>query len=451
MSLKLFGQKLREVRNRAGLTQAELARRLSVSAELISIWERAYQYRGRTWKPDRPSVVRLVEIFADQLSPEEAQAWVSLAGYKLGQAKLQGIFPTYSVQTSLPHPPPLDYQTNLKRLEMPPEQRLFGVGSAQQQLYLILDQAEPPWLIAIDGIGGIGKTSLASALTRAIMPTGRFYDMAWISAKQEEFFPGHGIRQLDRPALDTGALVNTLLEQLIRETPSSASPEEKLAILTGLLKQQSYLIVIDNLETVTDYKTLLPLLRKLANPSKFLLTSRHSLYADSDVFNLSLKELNRTDTLALLQYEAQVRGLPALAEASQTQLESIYQVAGGNPLALKLVIGQICILPLSQVLANLEQARGQKTDELYTYIYWQAWQTLDPAGRETLLVMPLVQGGTWHQLAALSELDEDILNQAVEQLVTLSLVDVSGDLEQRRYHIHRLTETFLLNEVAKWQ
>jgi hypothetical protein len=36
-------------------------------------------------------------------------------------------------------------------------------------------------------------------------------------------------------------------------------------------------------------------------------------------------------------------------------------------------------------------------------------------------------------------------------LTRLSLVEVGGDLEHRRYRIHRLTETFLLNEVVKWQ
>jgi hypothetical protein len=35
--------------------------------------------------------------------------------------------------------------------------------------------------------------------------------------------------------------------------------------------------------------------------------------------------------------------------------------------------------------------------------------------------------------------------------VNRSLVISRGDLEERRYSIHRLTETFLLNEVLKWQ
>ena len=76
---------------------------------------------------------------------------------------------------------------------------------------------------------------------------------------------------------------------------------------------------------------------------------------------------------------------------------------------------------------------------------------LNDAGQQTLLLMPLAQEGTLKQLSALSRLAQDELHQALEQLAKLSLVQVEGDLETRRYSIHRLTETFLLNEATTWQ
>jgi hypothetical protein len=153
----------------------------------------------------------------------------------------------------------------------------------------------------------------------------------------------------------------------------------------------------------------------------------------------------------LLRHEAGVRLIPALATASETQLESIYQVVGGNPLALKLVAGQTRLLPLSQILDNLKQARGKKVEALYTYIYWQAWHALDLLSQQVLLLMPLAQDGDLAQLAAVSQLDLDQLNEALENLVSLSLVEVRGDLGEVYYRIHRLTESFLLTEVTKWQ
>ncbi|MBE7467663.1 MAG: helix-turn-helix domain-containing protein [Anaerolineales bacterium] len=451
MSLGIFGQKLRELRKSSGLTQASLARQLPTTAEMISIWERAYQHRGRRWVPDRSSALRLVEIFADQLTPQEAQQWLSLLGYKLGQAELQRFFPGEDIPTSSSASPSANSQAILKRLAALPDQRLFGVSVAQQQLRLFLEQTDAPWLISIDGIGGIGKTSLAAAIAREIMPTNRFEDMAWISAKQEEFLPQIGLEPTSRSALDTDTLANSLLGQLDPNLSLARSTEEKKLLLTHLLKERPYLIVVDNLETAADYQTLLPFLRQLANPTKFLLTSRHSLHAYSEAFCLTLKELNQVDALALLQYEAEIRGVTALTSASETQRGDIYGVVGGNPLALKLVVGQLYVLPLSQVLESLKQARSKTVDDLYTYIYWQAWHTLDKTSQEVLLVMPLAQGGTFEQLITVSEIEISELNQALAHLVKLSLVEVSGDLEQRRYRIHRLTETFLMNEVVKWR
>ena len=50
----------------------------------------------------------------------------------------------------------------------------------------------------------------------------------------------------------------------------------------------------------------------------------------------------------------------------------------------------------------------------------------------------------------ISDVKEGALLEALEQLIGLSLVNVSGDFRTRRYGIHRLTETFLLQEVIKW-
>jgi hypothetical protein len=143
--------------------------------------------------------------------------------------------------------------------------------------------------------------------------------------------------------------------------------------------------------------------------------------------------------------------LTVVSEAPAPNLQRIYQVVGGHPLALKLVVGQLASLPLSQVLSRLQQAQGKSIEELYTFIYWQVWHLLELTAQQVLLVMPLVEEGTMEQLLALSQLEPDDLNRALEQLITLSLVQVGGELDDRRYSLHRLTETFLLNEALKWR
>ncbi|MEZ4707273.1 MAG: BTAD domain-containing putative transcriptional regulator [Caldilineaceae bacterium] len=344
----------------------------------------------------------------------------------------------------------------VNHLDPLPDQRLFGIEAPKARLLEVLNAAGRPWLAAIDGIGGIGKTTLATLLVHELLPSNRFAHMAWVSAKQEEFRPAVGIAAINngitgRPALDVETLTNALLEQLMERPPLTAALPEKQAALTSLLKAQPHLIVVDNLETVADYQALIPFLRQLANPSKFLVTTRFTLQAYSDIFCYSLTELPADEVHAFIRYDAAGRNIQRLANASDEQLQSIYEVVGGNPLALKLVIGQAAFLPLSQVLENLQLAQGKKIDQLYIYIYWQAWEMLDAAGRQLFLAMPAVDDGTFMELVMVSGLDPDETQEALVRLIDLSLVQTGGDLDEPRYRLHRLTETFLMHEVLKWQ
>ena len=125
----------------------------------------------------------------------------------------------------------------------------------------------------------------------------------------------------------------------------------------------------------------------------------------------------------------------------------IYLVTGGNPLAIKLVIGQATSRPLSQVLEHLVQAKGD-TEQLYRFIYQASWDMLSRPAKQVLLNMPhlTVRGGPWEAVAAVSGLKGEALVRAVDELVALSLLDAGGGIE-KRYSIHQLTRNFVLSDL----
>ncbi len=339
------------------------------------------------------------------------------------------------------------------RLEPESYLRLFGVETHQATLLQVLRADGPPYLLAIEGGGGIGKTSLADAVLRAAIRQRPNGEVAWVSASQQRLDFAGRIHSLQQPALTDDGLLEALAVQLLPGAPRFTARERAIHALRARFDRQPTLVAVDNLETAADVDSLLPLLRQLANPAKFLLTTRHSLYGEPGIYHLRVPELSEPDALSLVRLEAQQRNLAELSQASDAGLHPIYETVGGNPLALRLVIGQAHVYSLHAILADLAAARGAPVESLYAYIYKAAWSRLGELPRRALLAMPLVseRSGTLDTLAQISGLGRDALSSALTELVTLNLVDGHGLLlAERRYTIHALTRTFLLEQVARW-
>jgi DNA polymerase III delta prime subunit len=338
------------------------------------------------------------------------------------------------------------------RLEPPTYSRLFGVAEKMTQVRARLETASEPWLMAFEGLGGIGKTSLADALARELACGTHFREVGWVSARQRLFRLSGDVESLaHQPDLTLGELVDRLIDQFGLADMRRWSDPDKLAGLRDFLRSRPCLVIVDNLETVADYDALVSQLGGLVGPSKFLITTRYSLRDVSGVYVMTLRQLSRDDTLALIRHEAETRGLHELARAPQAELEQIYDVTGGNPLATKLLIGQIHTLSLPLALTRFSVARGKPVEELLAFIYAHAWETLDQDSRRVLQAMLLVtrEGGRLEQIAAASELGLDDAAACLQRLATLSLVNVGGGLKEKRYALHQLTQTFLARQSSE--
>lgn len=338
------------------------------------------------------------------------------------------------------------------RLEPSSYHQLFDPYGLRTKLGQLLGSHPDIRLFCLVGIGGIGKTSLADALARDVIHKGYFEEIIWITARQQHLTPWGAIQETEQPALTTDEFILTLDYQL-HETPVPPRPTAQiLPALKLRMSQKSHLIILDNLETAADYHELLPTLRDLSQSAWFLLTSRIGLHDQGDVHTTNLDELDLPSAEALIRDEARWRGIDALVNAPTEAISDIYSIVGGNPLALKLIIGQVQVRSLSRVLTDLNEARGQQAEALYEFIYRQAWNLLDDTAQHVLIAMPLAAqpGTTLEHLAAVTGVDDENLYPALDLLIRLSLVNVGGTLDERRYHIHRLTETFLHKQVIKW-
>ncbi len=344
-----------------------------------------------------------------------------------------------------------DRQMIIARLDILPDQKLFGISEIHNRLIKQLNVPSRPWIISIEGMGGLGKTSLSHKIVHTTLDSTRFADIAWVSAKQVEYVSGEGIQPTHKPALNSEGLLDSLLAQLAKGAYPTTNYQAKKQALKEILDDHPTLVVVDNLETVEDYQEVLPLIRFLSQPSKFIITNRMSLQHQTDVYCENLSELSQANTISFLRHEAKVQNIVTLKHVSDEALRDVFKTIGGNPLALKMVLGQSNYLPIEQILQDLILAKGESAEDLYKYIFWQAWNMLDEQSQQVLISLPLAPNGTLQQIENKSQLPRNNVISALNNLRRLSMVEFSVNSEQPRYYLHRLTETFLLNEVVRWQ
>ncbi len=340
------------------------------------------------------------------------------------------------------------FSSQLRRhLPQPEYIHLFGITSLLQKLMSLLTDADGPRFISIEGLGGIGKTALAQATAHRIAERGGFIDIPWISARQEKFTEQGDLLPVSEPARTLDDVVTGLAKQVGQDQLVGTSTSHKLDELRQLLSVSSYLVVIDNLETLTDIQLLIPSLHPLAGSTRFLFTSRHTLRDHPFVHVLPVPELSFADSQALLESELTRRGNGRVL--TPASMREIYSTIGGLPLALKLVAAQMGHLRLTEILTGLRQVRHQTPEKMYTYIYHRTWRLLDDATRKLLLSMLLISADgenvEWTRLN--SALPERDFNLALEQLHNYSLLEVTGSAEEPIYRLHRMTITFLQTEM----
>ncbi len=430
--------------------QPDIAPELTLA--IIAAFTEGLTPRERCTAAEALELAKLTHLPIDQLAeigrffPEDefGAAFNRYAPTGAGVTRLKDkpnrIEPTPSLTLSLPlHFPGKTYH------------RLIGRSHELDQLIAALREPERKPIVAIVGLGGMGKTALAQEAMDHCWREGLFDHIVWASAKTERFV-GEGTRPTEVSDYSFEQLLADIARQCDRLDLAKLPPDQQRAVVKQLLLTQRVLVVLDNLETMPDSEAFVDQVFQLLGRSKLLITTRHRVRHER-AFSLDLGGLYQPEGLAFLREDSAERGINMIAQAKVEDLLEIYQVTGGAPLAMKLVVGQVSRWPLEQVLNNLKAAQfaGPNYD-FYRFIFKQSWDMLATEAQQVLVsmaVFDLANGSSATALRQVSRVAPEAVQPALDQLILLSLVDGLGDLAARRYTLHPLTHYFILSDIVK--
>jgi hypothetical protein len=418
-------------------------------------------------------IKKLVECDPDEKLQNWRQIiiWLEEKGYKVSSSHHNlELTPSSDTQVNRPDDGRANLtetqEKSLKNLEV--DKRYTTLVGREKYITEVCDtltDSNAPRIITIDGIGGVGKTALAREISIRLLKKGSFDSVIWESAKPEEFTVT-GKRSVSTATINFDRLLEKIARQLnCLEVLSIQETQEKCDFLRHILDKHPYLVVIDNLETVEGYLDLVNNLESLFNYSKALLTSRHIVAGSRHVKSCRLEGLNRDDSLLFLRTYAEdrVRANEAIGAVDEEKLIEIHQLTGGLPLAMELVIGKLergyrLDNVLSQLMTTnyrlLQNPASSDEDiyqQFYRFIYQDSWENLSENAQDLLLGIgefSLNDGARTTKLFDFVELSRKDLDNAVAELVQLSLIKCETRENQEILFLHPLTYLFVQNDAS---
>lgn len=330
-----------------------------------------------------------------------------------------------------------------------------GRADELQSLLNALRDPDRYQVIAVYGLGGIGKTALAREAAECCRAEKLFYHIVWMSAKTERF-EGDGAHKLAVSSFSFDDVLNEIARQCHVPHLTKLSLQEKITNIQQILASRRTLVVLDNMETVKDREELVgQFVNLLTEQTKVLLTSRHHI-TRTNTFEMHLQGLLPENGELFMRSEGRSQGASAVTEAPSDMLQTIVKVCGGAPLAMKLIVSQLKRRSLQDVLDNLETATFEGPDyDFYCFIYRGSWDLLSLDAKKVLVsmsVFDLESGGRADMLYQISGVDQNAFEDAAVELVMMSLVNLTGQLGDRRYTLHPLTYYFVLSDIVKkWE
>jgi tetratricopeptide (TPR) repeat protein len=302
---------------------------------------------------------------------------------------------------------------------------------------------------AVIGIGGAGKTALATWAVSKAYDRGDFQFITSITAKDRELTPA-GIRALEPSLTSFETLLDSVLDTLGFSEIKSKDVESKEAEVHSLIENSHGLIYVDNLETVSDAR-IIEFLDTLPVGVRAVITSRRAKVRVS-VYPVDLEPLTDEEMIEFIATLKDVPGTQYVVDLSPPERVRIGHACDGIPLAIRWALARS--RSASEAIANAEgiTAAGHQGEELLEFCFRRVFEALTDEERKVLQVLSLFQRPlTTESITAGSRLPGYVVFDALDDLVAEALAQRFFDPDKNDYSYALLpvTRAFVYTDVAK--
>lgn len=288
-----------------------------------------------------------------------------------------------------------------------------------------LDPKNRHWIISLQGIGGIGKTELAIFVANYVKRKNIFKYTSWVTAK-DSWLDLDGIKSKQNSLILDDLLNNIIIDIDLPNDLLKRTNRYKWEAIMLALATKKVLIVVDNLETITDNRIFQFLNEIPPGPSKAMVTTRVDETFDFFVQRrLESKKIFRigplSDEEAIELFIKELEN-PKLQSQDNELIKVVLTKISNIPLAIYWVAGKVKLgkLTLSDAVNELTDIKG----DVLKFCFENLINSINNASLKLLQTFTVFASDVSKEgLCFVAQMDSSRFNKAIDTLISASLVE----------------------------
>lgn len=338
------------------------------------------------------------------------------------------------------------------KANIPIEYRSLFVGR-KKQLQRIKDEIIeiPNRDGAIYGPGGVGKTALMIELSRNLFSEKRkdnilFRNIIWCSAKSSYYNPTYNLTEKKEKQFESfDSVLSLILRFFEYEDVDEYSLEDKKELVLSELEEDSVLLILDNLESLTKEERdkiirfivldVKKHLRSKPNNFKTIITSREMI--PSSFHQISLEGLSLSESKQLMKklYEPYKNSINP--QLSEEQMQRLHSVTHGIPLVIIHSFGQL--YEHNRTLESVISYLAASANEVIKFSYEEIFRLLsnDEVMKEIFVLLEIYKSPiSTRQVADILNIEESVVASKLPHLVSFQCIEKVNEGDAEKYFIN---------------